>query len=80
MSVCPGPWTACFTWGLEMFPAQVALVLKVCQFSEFYCDIETRRTRGIFVLETRMQQKQIILLFVQCFFHSSVIKGDHLFT
>ena len=58
MSVCPGPWTACFTWGLEMFPAQVALVLKVCQFSEFYCDIETRRTRGIFVLETRAQMSR----------------------
>ena len=58
LSVCPGPWTAVFTWGLEMFPAQAALVLKVCQFSEFYCDIETRRTRGIFVLETRAQMSR----------------------
>lgn len=74
-----------------MFPAQAALVLKVCQFSEFYCDIETR---GIFVLETRAQMSRENLGFyfsyaaevnnifvcVMLFFHSIVIKGGHLFT
>lgn len=39
--------------GLEVFPAQGAVALNVCQFSGFDCDIETRRTRGFFILETR---------------------------
>ena len=41
-----------------MFPAQAALVLNICQFSEFYCDIEARRTRGIFVLEIGAQMSR----------------------
>lgn len=30
-----------------------AVVLKVCPFSELDCDIETRRTQGFYILETR---------------------------
>lgn len=41
--------------GLEVFPAPGAVALNVCQFSGFDCDIETRRTRGFFILETRAQ-------------------------
>ena len=44
--------------GLEVFPAQVAAALNVYQFSGFNCDIETRRTGGFFILETRAQMSR----------------------
>lgn len=44
--------------GLEVFPAQGAVALKVCQSSAFDCDIETGRTRGFFILETRAQMSR----------------------